>query len=311
VLADASLATARQTSGISLVNSIVRGPAVSIRAVAGNNGSQGGNSVAAVATSYTDYQTADAPAGPNGTATTTFGEGVLVGADPLFLDPANGNFALRGGSPVVDKGQPGTAPPTVDRNGDSHFVDGDGNGSKVRDLGAFELAAAPRTTFTGGPTGLTSDNTPVFTFRSEPDASFECRVDAGAFQPCASPVTTTPLPDGQHTFTVRARNAAFNVEVSPPSRTFTVDTVAPSTRFTKKAPKRFFKQRVKFKFAATEPGSRFQCRLDGRTWRACPSTFRYGVKIGRHTIQVRAVDRAGNADRSPAKYSFKRLKRHR
>jgi hypothetical protein len=311
VLADATLATARQTSTVTLTNSIVRGPDTSIRAAAGNNGSQGGNSVASVATTYTDYQESETPAAPNGTATTTFGDGNLVDVDPVFLDPADGDFALRGGSPVVDKGQPGTAPPHVDRNGDSHFVDGDGNGTKIRDMGAFELAAAPKTSITAGPTGLTSDNTPVFTFKSDTGATFECRIDAGAFQPCSSPVTTTPLPDGPHSFTVRASTAAFNVELSPPTRTFTVDTVAPDTRFTKKAPKRFFKEKVKFKFASTEAGARFQCKLDGRPWRSCGSTFKYGVKRGKHTILVRSVDRAGNTDKSPARYKFKRLKPRR
>ena len=309
VLADATLATARQTSTVTLANSIVRGPDTSIRAAAGNNGSQGGNSVATVTTTYTDYQDSEAPPAPNGTVTTSFGDGVLVDVDPQFLDQANGNFALRGGSPVVDKGQPGSAAPTVDLNGDPRVVDGDGNGTKIRDLGAYELAAAPKTSITAGPAGLTSDNTPVFTFKSDTGATFDCRIDAGAFQPCSSPVTTTPLPDGPHSFTVRASSAAFNVEVSPPTRSFTVDTVAPDTRFTKKAPKRFFKEKVKFKFASTEAGAHFQCQLDRRPWRSCGSTFKFGVKRGKHTILVRAIDKAGNTDQTPARYKFKRLKR--
>ncbi len=308
VLADATLPTAQQTSTVSLTNSIVFGPDTSIRAVADNDGSPPGNSVATVTTTYTDYENSEAPPADHGTATTTFGDGNLT-VNPQFLDPANDNFALRGGSPVVDQGQPGTTPPNVDLNGDSHFVDGDSNGTKIRDMGAFELAAAPKTSFTAGPTGLTSDNTPVFTFKSETGVAFECRIDGGAFQACSSPVTTTPLSDGPHSFTVRARTAAFNVEVSPPTRTFTVDTVAPDTRFTKKAPKRFFKKKVKFKFASSEAGARFQCKLDRRAWRSCGSTFKYGVKRGKHTILVRSVDRAGNTDKSPARYKFKRLKR--
>jgi hypothetical protein len=71
VLADATLATAKQTSTVSLTNSIVRGPDTSIRAIAGNDGSQGGNSIASVTTSYTDYQDSDAPVAPNGTATSS------------------------------------------------------------------------------------------------------------------------------------------------------------------------------------------------------------------------------------------------
>jgi hypothetical protein len=313
VLADATLPTAQQTSTVSLTNSIVYGPATSIRAVADNDGSPAANSVATVSTTYTDYEDSEAPAATHGTATTTFGDGVLT-VNPQFLDPANANFALRGGSPaspVIDKGQPGTTPPTVDLNGDSHFVDGDGNGTKIRDMGAFELAAAPKTSIATGPNGLTSDNTPVFTFKSDTGKTFECQIDGGAFQACSSPVTTTPLPDGPRRFTVRATDAAFTVEVSPSTRTFTIDTVAPDTRFTKKAPKRFFKKKVKFKFASSEAGAHFQCKLDGRAWRACGSTFKYGVKRGKHTILVRAVDKADNSDKSPARYKFKRLKPRR
>jgi hypothetical protein len=311
VLADATLASAKQTSTVTLTNSIVRGPDTSIRAAAGNNGSQGGNSVATVTTTYTDYQDSEAPAAPNGTATTTFGDGNLLGVDPQFLNPANGDFALHGGSPVVDKGQPGTTPPNVDLNGDSHFVDGDGNGTKIRDMGAFELAAAPKTTITGGPTGLTSDNTPVFTFKSDTGATYECQIDAGAFQACSSPVTTTPLPDGAHRFTVRGLSAAFNVELGPPTRTFTVDTQAPNALLTKKPQKRFFKPKVKFKFVSTEAGAKFQCQLDNLPWRTCSSPYRYLVKVGKHRLLVRAVDAAGNIDKTPARYKFKRLKRHR
>ena len=139
--------------------------------------------------------------------------------------------------------------------------------------------------------------------------TFQCQIDGSGFQPCSSPVTTTPLADGPHSFTVRATDPVFNVEGSPPTRSFTVDTVAPDTRFTKKAPKRFFKERVKFKFASSEAGARFQCKLDGRPWRSCGSTFKFGVKRGKHTILVRSVDKAGNTDKTPARYKFKRLKR--
>ena len=66
---------------------------------------------------------------------------------------------------------------------------------------------------------------------------------------------------------------------------------------------------MKFKFASSEAGARFQCKLDGRPWRSCGSTFKFGVKRGKHTILVRSVDKAGNTDKTPARYKFKRLKR--
>jgi hypothetical protein len=83
----------------------------------------------------------------------------------------------------------------------------------------------PAATITSGPSGVTNDSTPRFTFTSdEPGSTFECKIDASAFQSCASPHTLAPLADGAHTFRVRATDAPGNV--SPVvSRSFTVDAV--------------------------------------------------------------------------------------
>ena len=88
-----------------------------------------------------------------------------------------------------------------------------------------------------------------------------------------------------------------------------MDTKAPDTKLTKKAPKRFYKPRVKFKFVSSEPGTKFQCMLDNLPWRSCKSPLRYAVKVGKHRLLVRAVDAAGNQDGSPARYKFKRVPR--
>jgi hypothetical protein len=178
-------------------------------------------------------------------------------------------------------------------------------------MGAYELhdVTAPTTVVTGGPSGPTKDNTPVFTFRSGADAVFECQIDGSAFQPCTSPVTTTPLPDGAHTFTVRAHDEVFNLEANPPRKTFTVDTLAPNTTLTKKPQKQFFKQKVKFKFSSNEAGAKFQCQLDNRGWQKCSSPYRFNVKPRWHILQVRATDAAGNVEAKPAKYRFKRVQR--
>lgn len=78
------------------------------------------------------------------------------------------------------------------------------------------------------------------------------------------------------------------------------DTVGPTTKIkgpsgkTKvKRPKRPI--RLRFTFAASEPGSTFQCALDRRGFTPCPPRYRTPkLKLGRHKLAVRATDSAGN-----------------
>ena len=53
--------------------------------------------------------------------------------------------------------------------------------------------------------------------------------DDGDVRGCTSPRTLGPLADGAYTFSVRATDAAGNVDATPATRTFTVDTAAPDT----------------------------------------------------------------------------------
>ena len=92
---------------------------------------------------------------------------------------------------------------------------------------------APDTTIDSGPSGPTNDASPSFAFSSsEPGSTFQCRLDstqAADWAPCTSPRSpTAPLAEGDHTFEVRATDSASNTDQSPASRSFTVDTQAPS-----------------------------------------------------------------------------------
>jgi hypothetical protein len=60
------------------------------------------------------------------------------------------------------------------------------------------------------------------------------------------------------------------------------------------------KAKVKARFSS-EPGARFECKLDRRPYAACSSPRALKLKVGKHVFRVRAVDAAGNADESPAK----------
>jgi Ca2+-binding RTX toxin-like protein len=86
-------------------------------------------------------------------------------------------------------------------------------------------ATPPGTTISSGPSGATNDPTATFAFSSpEGGSSFQCKLDADAFAACASPRITAHLTDGSHTFSVRAKDPAGNLDPTPSTRAFTVAT---------------------------------------------------------------------------------------
>ena len=80
----------------------------------------------------------------------------------------------------------------------------------------------------------------------------------------------------------------------------------PDTRLAKGARAKTMRSRVTFKFSATEPGSRFECKLDKQEWKACasPRTVK-NLDEGKHRLRVRAIDPAGNVDPTPAQDKFR------
>jgi uncharacterized delta-60 repeat protein len=164
----------------------------------------------------------------------------------------------------------------------------------------------PDTTISGGPSGLTNDDSPTFNFdSSEPGSTFECRVDDGTFSACSPPQTTARLSDGPHAFEVRAIDVAGNPDPSPASRDLTVDTRAPETTITSGPMGTTSDKPATFIFGASEPGSTFECRVDGAAFSPCSSPHATPTLTdGPHSFEVRAIDSAGNTDPTPASQSW-------
>jgi parallel beta-helix repeat protein len=169
---------------------------------------------------------------------------------------------------------------------------------------------APETTITGQPASGMADTSATFTFAAnEAGAFFECSLDGAAFVSCASPAAYTGLAIGNHTFLVRAIDAAGNVDATPASVTWTIapppDTTPPDTTLTGQPANTTLDTAATFTFIANEFGARFECSLDGSAFTPCASPVSYlGLAVGNHTFAVRAVDAAGNVDPTPASYTW-------
>jgi subtilisin-like proprotein convertase family protein len=191
------------------------------------------------------------------------------------------------------------------------------------DVTADGDATAPDTEILTGPTGTIQQTSASFTFSTvdpEPGGSFECSLDGGEWAACASPRHLNGLADGPHTFRVRALDAAQNRDDTPAQGTFTVDapdppedTTAPSASIDKVKVKRTSRT-AKVSFSGSDdvtPASElaFTCKLDGKAPKPCTSPAKFKrLKPGKHTIQVTAMDAAGN-ESAPAVKTFKVKKR--
>ncbi|MBK5110985.1 MAG: PQQ-dependent sugar dehydrogenase, partial [Thermoleophilia bacterium] len=166
----------------------------------------------------------------------------------------------------------------------------------------------PDTTIDSGPSGTINTDQATFTFSGSPagdTAKIQCKIDSDPFADCTSPKTFNGLADGPHTATFRAEDGAGNQDQTPATRTFTVDTTAPTVTIAAPAQgSTVTTTSISASFTADEAGSSFECRLDTGAFAACSSPKAYpGLAEGSHTIEVRATDQVGNTG-APASRAF-------
>ncbi|MEJ8800599.1 Ig-like domain-containing protein [Pontibacter sp. H249] len=88
---------------------------------------------------------------------------------------------------------------------------------------------APETTIATKPATLTNTNTATFSFTSnESDVIYLVSINGAAFTEVSNPYTINNVADGTHTLAVKARDAAGNIDETPASFTWTIDTKAPA-----------------------------------------------------------------------------------
>jgi Bacterial Ig-like domain len=166
---------------------------------------------------------------------------------------------------------------------------------------------APNTTITSGPQDPANRTTATFEFSSNEAGTFECALDEEAFAACASPKDYGALAEGNHALAVRAIDRAGNVDPTPDSFTWVVDTTGPLTTIDTGPAEgsTTADSTPTFAFSSDEAGSTFACSIDGDAASACEAPFTSTALIdGEHTFSVTATDAVGNEGSSPATRTF-------
>lgn len=276
------------------------------------------------------------------------GESDQINTDVENLIGGSGNDVLTGGTGSNDliAGAGNDEISSVDQTADNDFC---GDGSDVVNSDSIDQVdsdceinnvAVTFDTFidTSPPLGWlrnsTSDNTVEFTFHGTPSddvAAFECRIypqgNPTAWEACSGAIAagagshqSAALADGSYVFEVRAGNGSGNVDTTPASKNFVIDTVAPDSIMVS-GPGTYTSDNTPtfvFRGEPTEDTSYFQCRtyLRGNpgNWRFCSEGTGGGqsgdtsepLADGDYTFEAYAYDWAepANIDPTPASYDF-------
>ncbi len=161
---------------------------------------------------------------------------------------------------------------------------------------------APRTTLAPIPDTGRPSRTVSFS-ASEGGCTFECGTDGGPLAPCRSPATLSVTGEGSHTVSVRATDAAGNVESPSVTGSFLVDQTPPVPRIVTAPPATVYVSSATFTFEANEVAN-FECRVDAGTWEPCSTPRAVTVASdGLHSFEVRATDKYGNVS-APVKATW-------
>jgi hypothetical protein len=130
------------------------------------------------------------------------------------------------------------------------------------------------------------------TFSSSGATGYVCATDGAAYKACQSPHWLAFLPDGAHTFRVRALDGHGNLS-DPTVHTWTVDATGPTVTFT--AGNGAVELRPTMTWTVDEPGATAYCSVDGGGTSMCSNPWLAPMMLpGEHRLEVFAKDAFGN-----------------
>jgi hypothetical protein len=157
----------------------------------------------------------------------------------------------------------------------------------------------PEATITSTAGASTAAEDVRFAYASRDGATFECRLDGGAFAPCAGTGSGEhayhDVPEGKHVFSVRATEGGLTGLVA--SVRFTIDRTAPKVVAIQ--PTTEYLEGIsipRIRFSANESGITYTCSVDGGPFKRCFSGNPIeGLTPGVHVLRIVGTDAAGNA----------------
>ena len=165
--------------------------------------------------------------------------------------------------------------------------------------------AAPETSI-AGPSGTINTATPSFTLTTtEAGSAFECSIDQAAFSACPASYQAPELADGNHSLRARAIDPSGNVDATPASRVFTVDTTPAGTAITSGPSGTATNDPTPtFEFGAADAQTTFACAIDDAEPAPCAISFRSSeLADGSHRFTVTGTDSVGNEDEASALFT--------
>ncbi|WP_304718914.1 hypothetical protein [Conexibacter sp. CPCC 206217] len=138
------------------------------------------------------------------------------------------------------------------------------------------------------------------TVSSTPAQTISTPLAAGAWS-----LRSAALPDGAYTARASQQGNPSSSGISQ-DVVFSVDTVPPTSTITGAPPAQTGSRLATLSFTASEAGSTFTCSVDRAAYRPCAAPLRLAhMRLGSHSVRVRAADPAGNVQTRPTLVSWR------
>ncbi|MBS1151779.1 MAG: Cable pili-associated 22 kDa adhesin protein [Myxococcaceae bacterium] len=224
------------------------------------------------------------------------------------------------GTALVDANGDWTFGPTAALSAGPHTVaaratDPAGNAGPDSAINTFTVDLSALDTFiVSGPPAVSRFDSAAFDLASnQPNVTYECSLDGAGFVACTDPAAFPGLTDGSHTLRVRAKDAAGNLDPTPASFSWKVDTQAPAAPVvTAPANGATILDARPTITGTAEPGATVRVSIDGQFvgWATADASGNWSLPTtvalseGTHTVSAVATDAVGNQGPASATNTF-------